>query len=239
MKVNNADTTPPTVSVTAPANGTTVNGTVSVTANASDNVAVASVQFQIDGANAGAAVTAAPYSYSWSTTGVSNGSHTIKAGSRRDTSNNSTTSATVTVTVNNSDITPPTVSVTAPANGATVNGTVSVTANASDNVAVAKVQFQIDGANAGAAVTAAPYSYSWSTTGVSNGSHTIKAIATDTSNNSTTSATVTVTVNNSDITPPTVSVTAPAKRRDREWHGFRDRKCFGQTWQVARRSVPD
>jgi len=56
------DTAPPAVSVTAPSNGATVSGTVSVTANASDNVAVASVQFQLDGANVGALDTTAPYS---------------------------------------------------------------------------------------------------------------------------------------------------------------------------------
>src|SRR5262249_29816811 len=40
-----ADTTPPTVSMTAPANGATVSGSVTVSANASDNVGVAGVQF--------------------------------------------------------------------------------------------------------------------------------------------------------------------------------------------------
>ena len=50
------DTTPPVVSITGPANGATVSGTVSVTANASDNVGVASVQFQLDGTNLGALI---------------------------------------------------------------------------------------------------------------------------------------------------------------------------------------
>ena len=40
-----ADTTAPTVSLTAPANGATVSGTINVTANASDNVGVVGVQF--------------------------------------------------------------------------------------------------------------------------------------------------------------------------------------------------
>ena len=48
-----ADTTPPTVSMTAPAGGATVAGTTTVTASASDNVAVAGVQFKLDGANLG------------------------------------------------------------------------------------------------------------------------------------------------------------------------------------------
>jgi hypothetical protein len=104
------------------------------------------------------------------------------------------------------DTTPPTVSISAPANSATVNGTISVTANASDNVGVASVQFQLDGANFGSLDTASPYSVSWNTTTSINGSHTLRAIAKDAAGNSTTSANVTVTVSNGapDTIPPSV-----------------------------------
>src|SRR5205814_2488619 len=56
ITVNNggSDTTPPTVAVTSPATGTTVTGTISVLANASDNVGVVGVQFKLDGAPLGA-----------------------------------------------------------------------------------------------------------------------------------------------------------------------------------------
>jgi hypothetical protein len=94
------------------------------------------------------------------------------------------------------------VSVTAPAGGATVTGTVSVTANASDNVAVAGVQFKLDGANLGVEDTTSPYSVSWDTTTATNGSHTLTAVARDASTNSTTSAPVTVTVSNTAPPPP-------------------------------------
>ena len=50
-----SDTTAPTVAVTAPAAGATVSGTVTVTASASDNVGVTSVQFTLDGVALGAA----------------------------------------------------------------------------------------------------------------------------------------------------------------------------------------
>jgi hypothetical protein len=208
VAVNNTtkDTTPPTVSITAPANGATVSNTVTVSANATDNVAVASVQFKLDGANLGSLDTTAPYSVSWNTTTVANGNHTLTAVAT-DTSGNSATSAGVSVAVNNTtkDTTPPTVSITAPANGATVSNTVTVSANATDNVAVASVQFQLDGANMGSLDTTAPYSVSWNTTTASNGSHTLRAIATDTSNNSATSAGVIVTVNNAAGAAPTIS----------------------------------
>ena len=191
------DTTPPTVAITAPVNGATVSATVTVSANASDNVGVAGVQFYLDGATLGAEDTAGPYSVSWDTTRVANGSHALTA-IARDAAGNRTTSATVTVTVSNTipDTTPPTVAITAPANGATVSATVTVSANASDNVGVVGVQFYVDGATLGAEDTAGPYSVSWDTTSVANGSHALTAIARDAAGNRTTSATVSVTVSN-------------------------------------------
>jgi hypothetical protein len=48
-----ADTIPPSVSITAPADGSTVSNTVAVSADASDNVSVAGVQFKLDGNNLG------------------------------------------------------------------------------------------------------------------------------------------------------------------------------------------
>ncbi len=197
------DNTPPTVAITAPANGADVGRTVNVTANASDNVSVASVLFQLDGVNLGAPVTASPYTFSWNTTTATGGTHTLTAVAS-DAAGNTTTSTAVTVTVDN---TPPTVAITAPANGAYLAGTVSVSANASDNVSVASVQFQLDGANLGAPVTTAPYTISWNTTTATGGGHSLTAIATDAAGNTTTSTAVTVTVDN---TPPTVAITAPA-----------------------------
>jgi hypothetical protein len=187
------DTTPPTVSITAPSAGATVSGPVTVTATASDNVAVAGVQFKVDGSNLGTEVTAAPYSASWNPAGLT-GSHILTAVAR-DTSNLTTTSAPVTVTVVN-DTTPPTVAITAPASGATVVGSVTVTATAADNVAVAGVQFTLDGVNLGSELTATPYSLTWNTNGVSNGAHTLTAVARDTANLTTTSAPVPITVSN-------------------------------------------
>ncbi|MBI2216471.1 MAG: right-handed parallel beta-helix repeat-containing protein, partial [Candidatus Rokubacteria bacterium] len=207
-----ADTTPPTVSLTAPAAGATVSGTVTLTATATDNVGVTSVQFTVDGVNAGAADTTAPYSVAWNTTTVTNGTHTLAAVAR-DAAGNTRTATAVTVTVSNAtaDTTPPTVALTAPAAGSTVSGTVTLTATATDNVGVASVQFTVDGVNAGAADTTAPYSVAWDTTTAANGTHTLAAIARDAAGNTRTATAVTVTVSNStaDTTRPKVSITAP------------------------------
>ena len=60
-----ADTTPPTVSMTAPANNATLTGTVNLAATASDDTGVAGVQFQLDGSPIGPEQTTAPYTLAW------------------------------------------------------------------------------------------------------------------------------------------------------------------------------
>ena len=96
----NADTTPPTVSITSPISGSTVGGTISITATASDNIAVASVQLQVDGVNSGAADTTSPYNFSLDTTTLTNANHTLTAVAT-DTSGNQATSVGVSITVAN------------------------------------------------------------------------------------------------------------------------------------------
>jgi Bacterial Ig domain/IPT/TIG domain len=102
------DTTPPVVTVTAPANNATVSGTITLTATATDpDSPVSFVQFQVDGANFGGQLTTAPYSLSLNTTTLSNATHTISAVAQ-DPSGNVGTSATVTITVSNSSSGQPT-----------------------------------------------------------------------------------------------------------------------------------
>ena len=108
------------------------------------------------------------------------------------------------------DSTPPTVSITAPADGATVSGSaVTLSATAADNVGVAGVQFKLDGTtNLGAEDTTFPYSVAWNSTTATNGLHTLTAVARDAAGNTTTSAGVSVTVNNTGPALPDVIVTS-------------------------------
>ena len=103
------DSTPPTVSLTAPTSGSTVSGSsVTVSANASDpsspsgqaTSGVSGVQFLLDGSNLQTEDTTSPYSITWNTTIASNGSHILTARAR-DAAGNQTTSVSVTVTVDN------------------------------------------------------------------------------------------------------------------------------------------
>ena len=97
-----------------------------------------------------------------------------------------------------SGTTPVTVSMASPATGATVSGVSAISANASSTVGIAKVQFSLDGANLGGAVTGAgpSYSYSWNTAAAPNGLHTLSAVATDNSGNTALSSSLSVMVNN-------------------------------------------
>ncbi len=94
------DTTAPIVALSAPADATTVSGNVTVSATATDDIGVAGVQFMLDNANLGSEDTTSPYQVSWNTTGVANGTHTLKAVAR-DAAGNTATAATVTITVTN------------------------------------------------------------------------------------------------------------------------------------------
>jgi hypothetical protein len=99
------DTTAPTVSITSPVASTSVSGTVSIQANASDNVGVTRVDFLLDGAVLSSDTTS-PYSASWNTNGTANGTHSLTARAF-DAANNQKTSASVSVTVNNGTTTAP------------------------------------------------------------------------------------------------------------------------------------
>ncbi len=192
---------PPGVSITAPANGAvfTAPATIAVSATASDaDGTVAKVDF-FDGAALIGTATAAPYGTTLAN--AAPGTHTLTA---RATDNNGavTTSAAVSVIVN----TPPTVSLTAPANGAVFQGpaTITVTANAADtDGTVSKVDF-FDGATLVGTATATPYSVTLAN--VAAGAHSFTARATDNQGASTTSAAVGVTVD----AAPAVNLTAPA-----------------------------
>jgi hypothetical protein len=71
-----SDTIPPITKLTTPTNSTRVDGIVTVTADASDNVGVALVNFFVDNVFVGSDVTA-PYNFAWDSRQVANGSHVL------------------------------------------------------------------------------------------------------------------------------------------------------------------
>ena len=93
-----SDTSPPAISITSPLQSATVASTITISASANDNVGVVGVQFLLDGTSLGAEVVIPPYSISWDTGTTTSGSHNLAARAR-DAAGNSTTSASVPVTV--------------------------------------------------------------------------------------------------------------------------------------------
>jgi hypothetical protein len=70
------DSQPPTVTITVPPAGSTVSGVTNVQVSATDNVGISRLEFYVD--NVLRAVDAlAPYTWSFDTTAVANGSHTL------------------------------------------------------------------------------------------------------------------------------------------------------------------
>lgn len=95
--LDNLDGNAPTVSLTAPANGANLSGTVTISATASDDVGVDRVEFLLDGTLLGGDASA-PYSISWDSATASTGNHALQARAF-DLVDNVGTSATVTVNV--------------------------------------------------------------------------------------------------------------------------------------------
>jgi peptidoglycan/xylan/chitin deacetylase (PgdA/CDA1 family) len=94
-----------------------------------------------------------------------------------------------------SDTTQPSASLTAPSAGAVVSGATTLSAAVSDNVAIDHVDFLIDG-SVTATRTSGPFSVSWNSRTVANGSHTIAVRAVDLAGNVRTTGATTVTVSN-------------------------------------------
>ena len=95
--LDNLDGVPPTATITAPANGAGVSGTINITANASDNIGVDRVEFLLDGALLGSDTTA-PYAWAWNSATATNGAHVLTARAV-DLAGNTGTSPQVNVTV--------------------------------------------------------------------------------------------------------------------------------------------
>jgi hypothetical protein len=204
------DTTNPTVSMTAPSNSATVSGaSVSLTANASDDVIVAGVQFKVDtNTLIGSEDTSSPYAVTWDSTGIADGSHTLIAVARDGTNNRATSSA-ITITVDN---TAPVRSAGAPSTALALNTsttTISLTTNET-----ATCKYSTNPGTAYGSMTSFSTTTSTSHTtvvsGLSNGgsySYYVKCSDAQ-SNTNATDYTISFTVT-ADTTAPTVSMTAP------------------------------
>jgi|GEM_PF-886195 len=88
------DLVAPTIALLSPSDNLTLSGSVLASANASDNVGVVAVRFEIDGALVGSEDTAAPWEATFVAENYSAGSHTLSA-TARDAAGNVSAPATI------------------------------------------------------------------------------------------------------------------------------------------------
>ncbi|MBI5687187.1 MAG: S8 family serine peptidase [Verrucomicrobia bacterium] len=206
---NAADSNAPVVTISSPADGSTVRGVISIAVRATDSSGVAWVDCYFDGRLLGSR-SGASATFSLDTTQVSNGAHTLLAHAS-DTSGNIGVSTTVTFTVQNTaDTTAPTVTITAPAGGATVRGRINIALRAADNVGVTLTECYLDNRLIGSRRGAAS-GFAFDTLQVMDGTHTLQARAYDAAGNVGVSPAVNIVVQNlASGIGPTVAITSPA-----------------------------
>jgi hypothetical protein len=155
------DTENPAVSITSPSSGAHASGSVSITANASDNFGVSRVDFFVDsGTIPIGSATSAPYTISWNTGTTSPGAHSLRA-TARDAAGNTGTSTPVPIMVD--ALVLPQISITSPVNNSFVKRKSTVTVSASvtpGSDAIGRVDFLV---NSGVVCsdTASPYNCNW------------------------------------------------------------------------------
>jgi hypothetical protein len=199
------DTEPPQVTITAPPDGDTLRtDTTLVEVTATDNRAVAKVEFYADGTLLGSD-TQVPYTYAW-VWGELRATAVDKAGNSA-----SDTIAVYLPYVEPPDTVPPIVAITSPQDGAVVGGYPTITATASDTgeegVGIASVTFYA-GATLLGVDTESPYELLWDTTGLSNGQeYALSATAEDLAGN-TAADTVQVTLQ-AGLDAPDVAILTP------------------------------
>lgn len=204
-----SDTTAPTVSISAPASGTKAAKTITLSAQASDNVGVVGVQFKSNNggiSNIGAEVTTPPYNVSLNTAQLPNGGYNFFA-TARDAAGNIGTAALTSISIDN---TGPTFSPSIIPASPTPNISLTINGYASDPGGLSKIEVYLDGtlqktcsyaSNSGTGGTACTAQVTFSSTG----SHTYEIRATDVAGNSATTGQLSFTVSAStDTTAPTV-----------------------------------
>ena len=211
ITVNAPDTsnTSPTVSLTAPAAGSTyiAPASVTITATAGDaNGIVARVDFYAGSTLVGSD-TSSPYGVTWSNAPA--GSYSLTAVAR-DNHGATTASAPRGITIGTASTnTPPTISLSAPAAGSgyIAPASVTITANAADaSGTVARVDFYAGSTLVGSDTTS-PYSATWNNAPA--GAFSLTAVARDNAGATTTSAARSITIANPPLPKRAIFTASP------------------------------
>jgi uncharacterized repeat protein (TIGR02059 family) len=187
---NNTINVPPAIAIISPANNSEfkTSTNITITANATDaDGTIASVELY-NGTTLLGSLSAAPYSFTWNS--VAAGTYSLTA-IATDSKNARTTSSAISITVKDEPIIvnqSPVIMISSPTKGEKYDDPADIYIDiiASDpDGTISKVELY-NGTTRLIELTAEPYSYAWK--GVTAGTYTITAVATDNSNATTTSA---------------------------------------------------
>ncbi len=209
--VDNTESEPPSVVITEPSAGQTVNGTVHISIVATDNVAIANIECTLNDELL-FSDDSDPYTFEWNTLTIEDDTWQTLRVTATDINGISSISTPINVFVDNLDDVPPTGMIMNPYAGQVISGDVNIQIDASDNAGVESVQFTIDG-NVVFTDTDYPYEYLWDTQhALEDNYHIISILVTDQTGNSTALPPISVYVDNNptgDDSPPTVTIQYP------------------------------
>ena len=205
------DSTPPTLTITFPADQSVLSDTVYISAYAFDNVEIETVTLYLNDSLIHASKDG-PYSYTWITSNFTEDEfHTIRA-KAEDVSGNINYTNTIQVKVDNQDNIDPTGTLLFPFTGQTLMGEITIILEAADNEGIAFVNIYIDGDTVNT-LTEPPYTYTWNTINeVDDIIYNIYAHVQDISGNQITLGPINVLIDNyeaSDNIAPTGTITNP------------------------------
>jgi len=189
------------VSLSSPANGSTVSGTVTIGVVKGPSAMWANLYI-----NGEYQSSTPPADFVWNTTAMPDGQYQVSA-TAFDKNSNNIGSAQSTVTVSNSGVPASSsgaVELSAPSNASTVSGNVNITAV--EGSGVGWINFYVDG---NYLRSSPPLDFSWNSGSVTNGNHTISAEAFNASKNQIGSASTVVNVENSSLASSSHFYTLP------------------------------
>jgi glucose/arabinose dehydrogenase len=171
---------PLSASITSPAEGATVSGTVTVGMSETNGTGTITWTLRLDGGSTPIFTTSgtgSTASFNWDTSSVAPGAHTLQLTVQDGGGRTATATRNVTVSP------PPlTASITTPTEGATVNGTVTVGMSESGGTGTITWTLRLDGGSTPiftTSGTASTASFSWDTTSVSAGPHQLQLTVQD------------------------------------------------------------
>lgn len=201
------------VAITSPTSGATVRGTITIATSESADVSWINVFVDRVWVASNPSTASPPYFVTWNSASVADGTHTVSL-TGYNSSSAAIASAAIGITVHNHSPTPtatarstprptPTplppstyVNITSPDNGATVIGTITIAT--SESADVSWINVFVDKAWVASNPSAAlpPYSVTWNSGTVTNGSHSISVTGYNSSSTAIATDAITVTVQN-------------------------------------------